>query len=179
MFENKMFNNKINKNRIILSKKSQIKMFENVGVMIVFFFLLSFGLIFYTRYQKYSINSEIREGNVKNMIQTSRRIFYMPEIQCSQSASDNCIDIYKFKAFVSVMGDELAKKYYYNIFEKSVVSLETIYPEQSVDVLYKDIIPLKNRPRIVKTIVPVPVYDPIKKINGYGVLNVTVYVPSR
>jgi len=44
------------------TKKAQIKMFETIAVLLIFFVLIGFGLIFYGRIQEKTIQ-ETAEGN--------------------------------------------------------------------------------------------------------------------
>lgn len=164
------------------SKKSQVKMFENIGVMIIFFFLLSFGIIFYNRYQTVSINHDIKDAAIKNAIQSSRRVFYLPEIQCSETQVENCVDLLKLNGFTDVLKDVLdaqdkkAYDFYYNMLGKSTISFEQIYPITGTKVLYDNPISQGSKPKVIKTVIPISVFNPIYKIYSYGVLNVSIYV---
>lgn len=155
-------------------KKSQIKMFENIGVMIVFFFLLAFGLVFYGNYQKRSLINMQYEFNLENAIKTSKRVSYMPELQCSETQAGNCIDSYKLESFKNVIGD--AEDYYYNIFGKSTVSIEQLYPITKSSPLYDSPMEEGQRYSTIKSIIPVSIYNPVDRKYYYGVLNVSVYI---
>ncbi len=159
--------------------KAQIKMFENVGVMIVFFFLLSFGLVFYTTYQKNSIYKMDHQFKVDNALKSSKRVIYMPELRCTETKLENCVDYYKLNALVDTInnGGDYAFDYYYNIFGKSVVLYEQLYPNSG------DFIEVYSNPLlkgeisgIENTIIPVSLYNSVDQTYAYGVLNITIYL---
>jgi len=161
------------------NKKTQIKMFENVGVMIVFFFLLSFGLIFYGNYQQQSIRNMDFEFKVENVIKSSRRITNLPELKCSGKISHNCIDSFKleeFKKLIKEDGD--GYDYYYNIFVKGTVILERIYPEQKSEIIYNN--PLKRRRgdwyKNMTNVIPVSIHYSSDEKYGFGVLYISSHI---
>ena len=159
--------------------KAQIKMFENVGVMIVFFFLLSFGLVFYTTYQKSTINRMDYEFKVDNALKSSKRITYMPELRCTETKLENCVDYYKLKALVDTInsGDLADFDYYYNLFGKSVVLYEQLYPNTGdVIKIYENPVPEGERSGIENTIIPVSLYDSVAQTYAYGILDISVYL---
>lgn len=160
----------------IKRKQSQIKMFENLGVMIVFFFLLSFGLVFYSNYQNKSMQDEAFNMQVENAIKSSKRISYMPELQCSETQAENCVDYYKLMSFEDVVKNSKAFDYYFNIFDKSTIHFEELYPNKKSLLIYNNSIP---RAQVIKTIAPVSIYDPVKKTYSYGIINMSIFIKRK
>ncbi|MBW3003965.1 hypothetical protein KY328_05410 [Candidatus Woesearchaeota archaeon] len=121
------------------NRKSQIKMAENIGILVIFFVLVVVGLVFYTRVQQQSVKFEAFEKVGQDALLTSKRIANMPEIQCSKplvsdSGEQDCIDIYRLNAFTDQeglifrIGEPAFNSYYYDIFGYSNVTVKQIYP---------------------------------------------------
>ena len=69
-------------------------MFETVAVLIVFFFLLFTGSIFYFGAQKSALQKEKVKASEQYALQIVLKALYMPELDCSflVTQKDNCID---------------------------------------------------------------------------------------
>jgi hypothetical protein len=163
-----------------MKKKSQVKMFETIAILVVFFFLVGFGFIFYTKVKQTTSASELEERTILQSIQIAEKASFMPEIQCSfDNSPKDCIDIYKLKAVPDVINTN--KVYYYDIFGYSKISIREIYPGTNVWEIYDN--PKPNTKGKVSTQFPVSIYDPTASgscgtLIGpcyYGVLYVDVY----
>ena len=69
------------------SKKSQIKMAENIGVLAIFFILIVLSIIFYTAFQRTSIEEQVSELKTRNAVQLASKVALLPEFQCNEEQS--------------------------------------------------------------------------------------------
>ncbi len=158
---------------IKMKKKAQLQMTETVAVLIVFFILLMFGLLFYTRFQQSSLAEQRAEFAGERAITVSLTALLLPELRCSKGdnvAVRDCVDLYKLDIAQQTMQAE--KDYYYDLFGFGRIYVDEYYPGQNHWVLYDN--PYPEATTQVKTPLPVALYDPLKKIYRFGVLNVEV-----
>jgi len=99
---------------LLTMKKAQIKMGENIAVLLVFTVLLVLGIVFYVQYKRGAIKDELREQRIKTGIEIAQRIAYLPEVQCSEDGiqRENCYDKAKILGASKVM-KENQNFYYY------------------------------------------------------------------
>ena len=156
------------------SRKSQIKMFETIGILIVFFFLIGFGLIFYTQMQGSGLNKLFQEEHELKSINVAQLTNYLPEIQCSSEniLTENCFDIVKVESFSEVTPDN--RLYYYNLFYSSNITVEQVYPEPTQNWNIYSSVPVDWRDKTV-THLPILLYDPIDKRYNTGVVHIEVF----
>ena len=158
-----------------MKRKAQVKMFETIAILVVFFFLVAFGFIFYTRIREITSGAEFEEAEVLRAIQIAERTEFMPEITCSSDIVkeiQNCIDTYKLDYFKETLAANENKIYYYEIFGTSKITIDQIYPAGDSTVLYDN---SKENAESLQTQIPVSIYDPIADKYSYGVLLVDVY----
>src|SRR3989344_8113945 len=62
--------------------KSQVKMFETIGVLIIFFILLSIGISVYFMLQKSSYAKDTEQRRQLQAFSTVQKMLYMPELDC-------------------------------------------------------------------------------------------------
>jgi len=120
------------------NKKGQLHLTETIAVLFIFFVLIVFGLIFYFKYQQYSLKEEQEQLVISNAIRTTSKVLFLPELQCSKGAAepeDNCIDLMKVRHVAEVFDRHLTD-YYYPIFGYSKIVINQIYPEQKEWVIY-------------------------------------------
>src|SRR3989344_4574688 len=81
------------RNRV--SKRGQLKMFETIAVLIVFFFLLAFVAVFYMSAQRSFIEKEGVHLSEGLALQTVFKTLYLPELDCTflLVQRDTCIDV--------------------------------------------------------------------------------------
>ena len=164
-----------------MKRKAQIRMFETIAVLLIFFFLLAIGLVFYARLRKSSLSEKHDESFELEAIETAQLISFLPELQCSNNniVVDDCFDTLKLDAFAEmVAGDEeLKNEYYYSIMGYSIITIEEIYPDPGSErwEIYK------KEPASTKTKlsfqIPVLLYDPLERSYSFGVMNLEVYQP--
>jgi hypothetical protein len=167
-------------------KKAQIKMFENVAVMIIFFFLLIFGASFYFTLQKASLQTQVERINQLAAVQQALRLTYLPELDCSFLGvqKENCFDEFKVISFHDNKPEnDLA---YFNIFGYSNITLKTIYPNPLYPNFETKKIYERAPPNIsssTQTQIPVLICkngcDPLNLQYSFGVLEVDYYVPKK
>ena len=150
-------------------KKAQIKMAENIGILVIFFFLLVIGLLFYSRIQRQSISYEAERLVGIDAVQRAHTIAALPEIQCStpldsETGKQDCVDKYKVLAF-GALNDSLdpdeVTLFYYDILGDSRVTLRQIYPESDQEWVVYDNKP-PNYTSLIPAHVPVFVYDELE-----------------
>ena len=164
------------KTRIRKSKKAQVKLFETIAILTVFFFLLIFGMSFYSSMQMKSFQREQKKLMDLAAVQIAQKTADMPELQCSvrNIPVDNCFDILKMESFDNVYTTDItAQDFYYDIFGYSTLSVEEIYPEKEKFIIYDN--PLPNSTDRLQTKIPVSIYNPKTKRYGMGILYVDSY----
>lgn len=160
-------------------KKSQIKMFETIAVLVVFFFLLIFGASFYFVLQKSSIQKAAQRSIQLNSIQVTQKVSYLPELDCTQIGIqvENCFDAIKLKRFSDILNDEetgeKTRLDYFNVFGYSDIVVRSIFPVEQNFTLYKK--PLDDYTTMYKNNVPLTIYNPVTRRYSFGVLEVTFY----
>ncbi|PIN86109.1 hypothetical protein COV19_06450 [Candidatus Woesearchaeota archaeon CG10_big_fil_rev_8_21_14_0_10_44_13] len=167
-----------------LRKKSQMKTFESVAVLIIFFILIGLGLIFYTGVQKTSMKQIYTERVEQEAVKMAMRVSYLPEILCSRRkiVEDDCFDVYKLDSVSSwISRDEKMFLYYQGDFKESVITIKQIFPYGRTFTIYS------NQPEqekmkdyyIIPTYIPVSLKNSsMKNENSIGLLNVTMFVPK-
>lgn len=158
------------------AKKAQIKMFETIAVLVIFFFLMVFGVSFYFVLQRSSYNRQVERNAQLISIQLSQKISDIPELDCALAGIqiDNCIDKIKLEKLNEELKQDEAKITYFDILGYSKIYVRTIYPEFIKYDMYErepDSYSISYRNQI-----PVLLYDAIKKEFAFAVLEVTTYV---
>lgn len=154
--------------------KGQIKMFETVGVLIVFFFLLSAAAIFYFQAQQSNIQQETIYATEKYSLQLATRALYLPELDCSllSTTRDNCIDDIKLQKMSALLQTN-AQDDYYDTFKDSTITVTQIYPNTKIVQLYNST-PQQYNDKLV-THSPILLYNPLSRTYGFAVIEVAVY----
>ena len=159
------------------SKRAQIKMFETVGVLIVFFFLLAVGSVIYFGVQKSALQKEKVKASEQYAFQIVLKSLYMPELDCSflVTQKDNCIDKIKLKKLTNLIkSNESVLLDYYNDFGYADITVEEAFPGSESWKLYG------NKPEDytakLTTQSPILLYDPWQDSYAFGIIGVNVYV---
>ena len=90
------------------TKKGQLKMFESMGVMIVFFFLLAFGMNFYFYVQESTIQKDLYKFEQMRAVHVAVNAQFLPELDCSYGGGDitqKCIDEERLNAIIQITSD--------------------------------------------------------------------------
>jgi hypothetical protein len=160
------------------SRKAQIKMFETIAVIIVFFFILVFGLVYYNGTQQREIKNMIDEDRQLRAIEIMKITTYLPELQCSidNVLTANCIDLTKLQNFKTVSDDN--RLYYTSMFSYGKIYIQQIYPEpagteeKEYVLYYNDKTKSKDK---VSNFIPILIYNPLNRKYRAGVLVVELY----
>lgn len=155
--------------------RGQIKMFETVGVLVVFFFLLIGGSVFYFGAQTSSLEKDRVEAQEQESLQIVLKSLYLPELDCSflKTQKENCVDVLKVEHFSRLLRNESVMQSYYEEFGDATIRISEIYPEGRSFVLYNNTPAEFRDVRVTRS--PVLVYDSIQDIQRFGVIEVRVY----
>jgi len=163
-----------------MARKAQIKMFETIGVLVIFFFLLVAGAAFYFQVQKSAIQSDIEKQEQLKAFQVVQKALFLPELDCSVLGiqKDNCFDKFKVSSLGSYLSGEDNEDFlidYFNVFGFSEIRIYQVYPEgqEFSHVLYKNI--PREYSSMLKTQSPVLLYDAVRRSYDFGVIEVDVY----
>jgi len=148
-------------------------MFETVAILIVFFFIVAFGFIFYSSISKTTIKREAGERTELTGIQIAERVSHLPEIKCSSAAQDigNCIDVLKAEAFGDLLYPESkTKEYYYDLLGDSIITIEIVYPLPSP--LDPPLVLYNKTPRVIGSVsffqIPIVLLDETDRSSRCG-----------
>jgi len=160
-----------------MNPRGQVKMFETIAVLIVFFFLLFTGSIFYFGAQKSSLQKEKTAASEKYAFQIVQKSLYMPELDCSflVTQKDNCIDKIKLtKLGQLITTNEKAQEDYYNEFGYATITVNEIYPGQTTQTIYNNT-PTEYSGKLASQN-PILLYDALQNEYAFGTIEVNVYV---
>jgi hypothetical protein len=158
-------------------KKAQIKMFETIGVLVVFFFLLVAGAVFYFQMQKSSIAKDLAKQSELRALQSAQRAVFLPELDCSFAGvrCENSFDKYKLVALKDIiLQDSHTRQVYFSAFGYSNISVREVFPGNEFSVPLYDNPPPEYK-RAPKTLLPVLIYDPVSRNSTFAVMEVTTY----
>jgi len=155
--------------------KAQIKMFETVGVLVIFFFLLVSGGVFYFRIQESSLERELAKQAQLRSLEAAQRATFLPELDCSLVGiqRENCFDMFKLEVFTGILAQHVEE--YFQMFGYSTVVVRQVYPERGFNMTIYDY-PLDEFKYAPKSLIPVLLYDPIGRSSSFAVMEVTTYV---
>jgi len=162
-------------------KKAQIEMTENIIILFIFFILLIFAVVFFTRIQSTQSAQKIEEDIEGRALQIAQRVQFLPEIQCTKEnvpTAANCYDEFSLGALtiLAERGENL--EYYFTLFGFSTITIKIIFP------FTEDSFVIYDRPKEdfgfkTQSNVPVTICDfrtgSTKGICNFGVLTVDVY----
>jgi len=163
--------------------KAQIKMFETISVLVVFFFILIFGLVYYNNTQKKEIQQIIDENSQLRAMETMKIVNNLPELQCSLEniQTTNCFELLKLQNLREVISKNML--YYTNLFSYSNITVRQIYPKLADPASGRWEI-YTNAPKtassrkglsLQKQFIPILIYDSVKRRYYAGLLTVEVY----
>jgi len=156
-------------------RKAQVKMFETIAVLVVFFFLLVFGVSFYFVLQRSSYNRQVERNSQLVSVEMTQKISDIPELDCALAGIqiENCVDSLKLGKFIEILQNSSAKAAYFDILGYSKISVRTVYPEFINYPIYD------RQPDAYsaeyKNHVPMLLYNPLEKNFAFAVLEVTTY----
>jgi len=114
-------------------KKSQIQMGENVIILFIFFILLVFAVVFYTRIQSTKTSQTVQEDISGRALAIAQQVTFLPGLQCTKDNAEvftGCYDLYGAKALNVTSEDPSNSNVLYTTFGFSTVTIKSIYPEE-------------------------------------------------
>jgi hypothetical protein len=150
-------------------------MFETIGILVVFFFLLVIAAMFYFNLKKSEIEKELTKQTELRAFRTSETIFYLPELDCSFSVMSvpTCFDELKLNNTKEIF--QKGKFYYSEIFGASTIKIKKIWPSESEMVLYDSKPAYAKDEKIKKSGSPIHIYNPKEDSYAFGVVEVDSY----
>jgi hypothetical protein len=150
-----------------LLKKSQMQMMETVMILIVFFFILVIGLVFYANVQIGAAKDDLKKYNELKAIGNMQKLLFLPELQCvGGDEGFTCIDVLKLKALADVMANGTNRIYYSEELGKSLVVVNEVYPGNDSFVLYN------NTVKGTASFIPVSLKYPIDGTYHMGLITI-------
>lgn len=151
-------------------------MFETMAVLIVFFFLLIFGVSFYFVLQRSSYNRQVDRNAQLVSVQLSQKISDIPELDCALVGIQikNCIDLIKLEKLNEILQTDDGQLAYFDVLGYSKIYVRTIYPEFKKYDLYE-----KNPENFItayRNQIPLLLFDSVDNKYSFAVLEVTTYV---
>ena len=116
-----------------------MKMFESIAVLIIFFILLVFGFIFYSKVVKHRALVDLEEKKQLESIEIAQRVSFLPELICTSGEeieNYGCIDWLKLKKAVEIM--RANKEHYHDILGYTKITVKKIYPPGEELLLYNN-----------------------------------------
>jgi hypothetical protein len=160
------------------NKKSQVKLFETMAILVVFFFLLAIGFFFYAKSQTAGYEAALDESFNLQTMNIIQIVSHLPELQCSSEniITENCFDLLKVQAFQEHATSRDARLYYHNFFSFADITITQIYPSSTGTSSWKiySNVPTKWR-NSYKNHMPILLYDSINRRYNAAVLRVEVY----
>jgi len=116
-----------------LRKRGQLHITETIAVLFIFFVLVFFGLLFYSKYQKISLAEKQEELLGERAMETTLKTLFLPELGCSKGEAeqeDNCIDLMKLEAAQKTFSEHI-NDYYFGIFSYANITVQELYPDSA------------------------------------------------
>jgi len=165
-------------------KRGQIKSFETIAVLLVFFFLLVFGVIFYAQFQQSSLKRQIDQNRQIHVVNTALKIANMPELDCALTSvrKQNCFDLLRMREMGALLSDPQidvqTRLTYIQLFEFATINITALKEDGTVResvVIYDN---ANVNVSFSKMRIPMQVFDPVEKRFDFGYVEVTVYEAS-
>lgn len=166
-------------------KRAQVNMTETIAVLFIFFILVIFGIVFYSRYQAGSIKEQQQEFSQRNTIEITTRTLFLPELLCTKGKAEIdtfCFDVTKLNHIKDTTqpSDQL-RDYYFQVFGYATIKVKELFPGDQEWTIYEKpkINPDTNTPspNKEKTYFIVSLRDDITKRGSsrFGMVEVEVY----
>ncbi|MEK6822335.1 MAG: hypothetical protein AABY13_00780 [Nanoarchaeota archaeon] len=160
-------------------RRAQIKLFESIAVMVVFAFLVVFGVNFYFTIEKASLGRDIQRANQLEVFGSALKTGFLPELDCASLGIQEsaCIDMSKLAAFKVTRAANIPAntQLYFPVFGWSIVNVSQIYPVETTPpdrVLYSN--PLPPGQWNDKSVAQVPMLLFYPETNSYALGQVEV-----
>ncbi len=172
-----MKNNPQNKR---LNRKAQLQIGETTLVLVIFFILLTIGLIFYSKYQEMSLKNLQEIDGERSLMKYAISITYFPELSCTSlvgEIKEGCFDIYKIAAFSDLMADDDFKRdmtlAYFDVFGDSTIIVQELFPTQNEYVLFNRTI--AGAKSVKRFFIPVIIRNDLLNTDAFAYLEISTY----
>ncbi|MBR9676122.1 hypothetical protein GOV05_03880 [Candidatus Woesearchaeota archaeon] len=162
-------------------------MMESLGVVFVFFMLLSLALIFYGAFQKDKITELRGEKTDLDIVSLSQTITSLPELKCSEqnSIDENCYDLLNIQILSHYMNDSdgflspnnvRTRVFYTQLFKNSNITIN-VYDEKNNNfttypVYYNND---DNKSSTRNNLLPITIKDSRNGEFYFGILNLAIF----
>jgi len=157
-------------------RKAQIKMFETIAVLIIFFFLIVIGLSFYFVIAKKGAIQQYEKVAQLKGIEIIRKAVTLPELDCARVGVqiENCFDKLKLKHFAEILNsDPQVFSEYSPFFGTTEITVYKVFPEvQEPLLIFSN--PLEDS-GFDKAIIPILLFNPIEDRFDFAVMEVKYY----
>jgi hypothetical protein len=148
--------------------KGQVKLFESIAVLLVFFILIGIGIKFYGGVQLQALEDAKQQFLTLDAIKVSNMLTTLPELSCTLQnvRQGTCIDYLKIQAWSN-------KSVYWNFIDElgsARVTVHQVYPFASEWVVY-DISRGDEKDSTV-TYMPLTIYNPVSDTDNFGYMKV-------
>jgi hypothetical protein len=111
-------------------KKAQIQMSENVIILFLFFILLAFGVVFFTKVQGAKTEMQVQEDIQGRALQTAQKVTFLPEIQCSKDnvVTSDCYDLFNLLAMSRLAERGESHTYYASLLGNAIMTVYAVFP---------------------------------------------------
>jgi len=153
--------------------RGQMKIGESIVILVIFFFLLVFGLVYYIRFTIDGLDKKSEERAQLIAIQSVQKIQYLPELQCTNEGTVkyNCMDVMKLDTFNDLPEDK--KGIYETLFPDTYISVQQVYPYGASWDIYGREKTLTSRYYFP---VPVALYNATNEQFNMGFVEIRVYI---
>lgn len=151
-------------------------MFETIGVLVIFFFLIVIGLsFFFVIAKKGVIEAHEKVAQLKG-VEIIRKAVTLPELDCARVGVqvENCFDRLKLKHFSKIIQtDPQVFSQYSPFFGTTEISVLEIFPPTGANFsLFKN--PLDDT-GFDRAVIPILLFDPIEDRFNFAVMEVKYY----
>ena len=150
-----------------------MQMGETIAVLLVFFFLVVIGMVFYVNVIKSKTAIAKDENAQLEAVAVLKRALSLPELQCSRQdiSSSYCVDLLKLEAASRLMPSN--EEHYFDILGFSVITIRELYPARQNYTLYSA--PLEKFSSKSSTNTPISLLDPLTDTNAFGMVTIETY----
>lgn len=154
-------------------------MMETTIVLLIFFIMISIGIIFYIIHQKSQIKVKQAEHGGLELVKKSQVLNFMPELQCSSGGiiNNNCYDAIKLAEFLAIYE---ANKFFFNNYLGYVkIEVTEFDPSPGVEVIIRNWLLYDNSKAdfniMRKLELPVTIYNATADIKTFGIISLEAY----
>jgi hypothetical protein len=170
-----------NKSRCFTRRRSQIKMGETIAILVIFFFLLIFGMSFYMNFFMRDVRNKAHDFTQLEAIEIIQKAVYLPELQCSDMEVQitSCYDLLKVMSFKAIIeASPFIKLEYYPILGYSSLSLKPIYPDGIPILIYNNTFSENEYGDKTVVNIPISIFNATSDTYSLGVLEL-IYTSKK